>query len=133
MQPQDPTPDVGSQTDVAPLGRTQNPPPHELPAGQSPDVPWDTIAADADFKKLLMSKAAFVAPATAFFLIYYFALPVLVGWFPALMKTRIGPVNLAYLFALSQFFMAWIVAGFYDVKAARWDKAATALIAKYIR
>ena len=59
------------------------------------------------------------------------ALPVLVGWFPDLMKTRIGSVNAAYLFALSQFFMAWIVAGIYVVKAAGWDKSAAQIIAKF--
>ena len=56
---------------------------------------------------------------------------MLVGWFPDLMKTKIGSLNLAYLFALSQFFMAWIVAGFYVVKAAGWDKSAAALLAKF--
>ena len=47
------------------------------------------------------------------------------------MKTKIGSVNYAYLFALSQFFMAWIVAGFYVVRAAGWDKQAAALLAKF--
>ena len=56
---------------------------------------------------------------------------MLVGWWPDLMKTKIGSVNLAYLFALSQFFMAWIVAGFYVAKAAGWDKSAAALLAKF--
>ena len=92
---------------------------------------WDAIAADADFKKLLADKARFILPASIFFIVYYFALPVLVGWWPDLMKTKIGSVNVAYLFALSQFFMAWIVAGFYVVKAAGWDKSAAALLAKF--
>ena len=61
-------------------------------------------------------------------ILYYFALPILVGWFPELMKKKIGDgANLAYLFALSQFFMAWIVAGLYVMKAGSWDRAATRL------
>ena len=53
-----------------------------------------------------------------FFIVYYFALPVLVGYARPLMEKRVlGPVNLAYLFALSQFFMAWIIAALY-VRAA---------------
>ena len=55
----------------------------------------------------------------SFFVVYYFALPILVGYAPELMnKTVLGPVNLAYLFALSQFFMAWGIAWLY-VRAAR--------------
>ena len=81
-------------------------------------------------KALLKAKAAFVVPATLFFVVYYFALPVLVGWFPALMEKRIGPVNLAYIFALSQFFMAWIVAYVYLRKASKFDEQQNAIIAK---
>ena len=68
---------------------------------------------------------------TVFFVIYYFALLVLVGWWPDLMKTQVlGKVNLAYLFALSQFFMAWIMAWIYTRVAAQWDLAAQAILAE---
>lgn len=128
----DPTPVVGSQTDMAPLGRSGEKPPHERTADEERDgIPWDTIAAYPGFKELLGAKASFVVPATIFFLLYYFALLLLVGWFPDLMKKEVGGVNLAYWFALSQFFMAWIVAGLYVAKAAAWDKAAANLIAKF--
>ena len=130
--PDDATPIVGSQTDIAPLGRGGAKPSHELTADEERGgIPWDAIAADADFKKLLASKFRFIAPAVVFFLAYYFALPVLVGWFPDLMKTKVGSVNVAYLFALSQFFMAWIIAGFYVAKAAGWDLAVARLAAKF--
>ena len=60
-----------------------------------------------------------------FFIVYYFALPVLIGYARPFMETRVfGPVNLAYLFALSQFFMAWIIAGLYVRAAARFDRMA---------
>jgi uncharacterized membrane protein (DUF485 family) len=42
-----------------------------------------------------------------------------------------GDVNIAYLFALSQFFMAWILAGIYVAAAAGWDKKEHALLAKH--
>ena len=49
-----------------------------------------------------------IVPATVFFVVTYFALPVAAGWFPELMKMEVwGKVNVAYLFALSQFFMTW--------------------------
>jgi uncharacterized membrane protein (DUF485 family) len=37
-------------------------------------------------------------------------------------------VNLAYLFALSQFFVAWIIAALYVRAAARFDKMAAGVI-----
>ena len=130
--PRDYTPESAAPTDIAPLGRSGAKPAHERTADEDRDAAdWDAIAAHDDFKKLLAAKAAFIVPATIFFLTYYFALPVLVGWFPDLMKTKVGSVNVAYLFALSQFFMAWMVAAFYVVKAAGWDRAAAALLAKF--
>jgi uncharacterized membrane protein (DUF485 family) len=56
----------------------------------------------------------------------------LVGWFPKFMEQKVvGEVNLAYLFALSQFFMAWIVAFLYVSAAAGWDRQAAAVLAKF--
>jgi uncharacterized membrane protein (DUF485 family) len=78
---------------------------------------WDRIAESKEFKHLMATKRAFIVPAFIFFVVYYFALPVLVGYAPAFMSTKMLGVNLAYLFALSQFFVAWIIAGLY-VKAA---------------
>ncbi|MEP6671528.1 MAG: DUF485 domain-containing protein [Chthoniobacter sp.] len=130
--PRDFTPESAAPTDIAPLGRTGSKPAHEMTAEEERgSVDWDVIAADADFKKLLAAKIRFILPMTIFFLVYYFTLPVLVGWFPDFMKTRVGNVNVAYLFAFSQFFMAWIVAGIYVSKAAGWDKDAAAVLAKF--
>ena len=86
---------------------------------------------DADFQQLVAAKRRFIIPATIFFIVYYFALPVLVGYFPGLMDVNmIGNINLAYLFALSQFFMAWIIAGLYIGRAGNYDKMAAAIIKK---
>jgi len=126
------TPAVGAETDVARLGHSGPPPPHEQTADEDKDVVnWDQIAATADFKELIRDKAKFIVPASIFFVVYYFALPVLVGYFPELMEKRvIGKLNLAYLFALSQFFMAWGLAWIYLRKASRFDDQAHAIIAK---
>ena len=40
----------------------------------------------------------------------------------------LGPLNLAYLFALSQFFMAWIIAALYVRAAGKWDAMAHRII-----
>ncbi|HEX8283461.1 MAG TPA: DUF485 domain-containing protein [Pyrinomonadaceae bacterium] len=129
-EPGDRTPEVGSATDVAPLGRDASKPAHELTADEDSDVAdWDRVAAGEEFKGLLASKRRFIVPATVFFVVYYFALPLLVGYAPGLMRRRVlGPLNLAYLFALSQFFMAWGVAALYVRAAGGWDETARRIV-----
>ena len=124
------TPSVGAETDVAPLGRAAVKPAHERTADEDLDiVDWDRVASRDDFRALVAAKRAFIVPATLFFVVYYFALPVLVGYAPAFMKTEVfGVVNLAYVFALSQFFMAWLVAALYLRAAGRFDRMAQTVI-----
>ena len=130
--PSDLTPESASPTDIAPLGRDHRPAHERTGAEEAADANWEAIAADPGFKALLASKAKFIIPATVFFIIYYFSLPVLVGWFPeAMSKPAIGPMNWAYLFAFSQFIMAWILAFFYVAAAAGWDRQASVLLAKF--
>ena len=131
-EPGDFTPTVGAETDVAPLGRAAAKPAHELTADEDADVAdWDRVAATEEFKQLLASKRRFIIPATVFFIVYYFALPISVGYAPGLMDTKIiGVINLAYLFALSQFFMAWTIAALYVRAASKWDAMAARIIAK---
>lgn len=122
--PEDPTPIVGAATDVARLSRGAPKPSHELTADEEArGVDWQAIAASERFQNLLRAKRRFIIPAMIFFIAYYFALPVLVGYARPFMEKRIwGAVNLAYLFALSQFFMAWIIAALYVRAAAKFDK-----------
>ena len=128
-EPGDRTPEVGAATDVAPLGRDRAKPAHELTAEEDADgTDWDSVAAQEEFKALLASKRRFIVPMTVFFVLYYFALPVLVGYAPRLMETRVLGLNVAYLFALSQFFMAWAVAALYVRAAGGWDETARRVI-----
>ena len=130
--PDDPTPIVGAATDSAPLGRSGAKPAHERTADEDrASADWSALAASESFKQLIRAKRRFIIPATIFFVVYYFALPVLVGYAPALMQTRVfGAVNVAYLFALSQFFVAWIIAALYVRAAARFDRMAAGVIGK---
>ena len=123
-------PVVGAPTDVAPVGRAHEKPAHEQTAAEDVDVAdWERVAALAEFKALLAAKARFIVPATVFFVAYYFALPLAVGYAPQwAAKKVIGVVNVAYLFALSQFFMAWLVAVLYVRAAARFDAMAHGVI-----
>src|SRR5213080_1082880 len=126
------TPELGAATDVAPLGRSETKPAHELTAVEDADpVDWSLVTQMPEFRAMVRAKLRFIIPATLFFVIYYFALPVLVGYAPTLMSKRvIGVVNIAYLFALSQFFMAWIIAALYLRAAAKFDKLEHKVIEK---
>lgn len=119
---QDLTAVAGAETDISPLGHKQKPA-HEHTTDEDRDVAdWDRVAAMEEFKSLVVAKRKFILPATIFFIIYYFALPVLVGYAPTLMAKKVlGVVNLAYLFALSQFFMAWVLAALYVRAAGKFD------------
>jgi uncharacterized membrane protein (DUF485 family) len=91
---------------------------------------WDHAAAHPEFQALMRAKRRFTIPAVCFFVIYYFALPISVGYAPAFMATPvIGPINLAYLFALSQFFVAWFIAFLYVRKAEKFDAMARTVLA----
>jgi uncharacterized membrane protein (DUF485 family) len=96
------------------------------------DTPdWAAIERTPEFRALVRAKRAFIIPATLFFVAYYFALPALVGYWPDLMSTRIaGNINLAYLFALSQFVMAWAIMALYVRRAQRYDRMVEQLLAR---
>ena len=96
---------------------------------QTGSTDWDRIANSRKFQDLIATKKDFIVPAFVFFVLYYFALPVLVGYAPNFMSTKIwGVVNLAYLFALSQFFVAWIIAALYVRAADDFDRLSKDII-----
>jgi uncharacterized membrane protein (DUF485 family) len=127
------TPVAGSATDVAPLGRYAAKPAHERTADEDVDVAdWERVAALDEFKALLAAKRRFIVPAVVFFIAYYFALPVMVGYAPKWMATKVsGVVNVAYVFALSQFFVAWLVAALYVRAAGRFDAMARRIVERF--
>ena len=96
---------------------------------QSRASAWEALAASPEFRRLISAKRNFIIPAVIFFLVYYFALPLGNGLAPRLMNTKIiGNINLAYLFALSEFVMAWILAAVYIRRANRvFDPLAAAV------
>jgi uncharacterized membrane protein (DUF485 family) len=127
---EDPTPIVGAATDISPVGRAAPKPPHEQTADEERGaVDWEALAAKESFKQLIRAKRRFIIPAMIFFIVYYFALPILVGYARPFMETRVfRAINIAYLFALSQFFMAWIIAALYVRAAAKFDRMAADVI-----
>jgi uncharacterized membrane protein (DUF485 family) len=91
---------------------------------------WKAIANSKACKDLIAVKKTFIVPAFAFFLLNYLALAILVGYAPKLASTRvIGTVTIAYLFALSQFAVGWLIAALYLVAASRFDALTVDILA----
>ena len=107
--------------------------PDQMQADQSGQTVWDRVAQSHEFKDLMATKKIFIVPAFIFFVIYYFLLPILVGYAPKFMDTRVlGNVNLAYLFALSQFVMSWTIAALYVRAGDRFDQISKDIIDKAV-
>jgi uncharacterized membrane protein (DUF485 family) len=81
---------------------------------------WERLRGSAEFHKLLRTKTAFVLPATVFFLVFYMLLPLGIAFAPDLMKTNlVGHINVAYVFALAQFVVTWVLTWLYIRRADR--------------
>jgi uncharacterized membrane protein (DUF485 family) len=93
---------------------------------------YEAIAASKPFRHLLAIKKAFIIPAFLIFLVYYFALAVLVGYAPRFASTRVvGTVTVGYLFALSQFAVGWIIAVLYLLAATKFDALTADILGQY--
>ena len=80
----------------------------------------EAAARDPELVELERRHNRFIWPVTAFFLIYYLSLNVLAGLAPDFMgKKLFGEFTFGYLYALSQFLMAFIVAWAYTRYARR--------------
>ena len=95
----------------------------------------EAVGRDPEMVELEHRHSRFVWPATVFFLLYYMALNILAGTSPGLMGRKlVGEFTFGYLFALSQFVMAFVVAWVYSRWAAsRMDPLATDLREKLHR
>jgi uncharacterized membrane protein (DUF485 family) len=90
---------------------------------------WQRIEGEPQFRELVKQKRLFIIPATIAFVVYYFSLPILVGYFPQLMSHKVGSISLAYLFALSQFVVAWVIMGLYLHRAKTFDELEQGVVA----
>ncbi len=82
---------------------------------------WLRVERTSAFKELVRSKKAFIVPATIFFFVFYFGLPVLAGFTAVLDSYAIGSITWAYVYAFAQFAMTWILMHLYVSRANRWD------------
>jgi uncharacterized membrane protein (DUF485 family) len=95
----------------------------------------EAVGRDPEMVELESRHRRFVWPATIFFIVYYMLLNILAGTSPDLMGTKLfGEFTFGYLFALSQFVMAFVVAWIYTRWAAtRIDPLASDLREKLHR
>lgn len=102
-----------------------------VPRRTAEESRWEALESDPELQQLLAEKRRFIVPATIFFIAYYFALPILVGYLPDLMSKKvIGNINLAYLFAVSEFVMTGVIVYLYVQRANKWDALAADIRAK---
>lgn len=89
-------------------------------ASMASTVDWAAIDRDPRFQALHKKKTSFLWSLMIISIVYYFLLPIGAAYFPELFKVKVwGPVNFGLLFALSEFIVAWSVAGIYARRANR--------------
>jgi len=78
---------------------------------------------DGDNERIRVSaKRRFVLSAVLFFVVFYFALPLLIGLTSVLDTQAIGALNLAYIYTYAQFVMILVLGQLYLARAKRWDE-----------
>ncbi|MBS4172646.1 DUF485 domain-containing protein [Bacillus sp. FJAT-49736] len=95
-------------------------------------IDFESIAESKKFKELISTKKKFIISCTIFFLVFYFALPVLTSYSKILNTKAIGEISWAWIFALLQFIMTWVLCTIYVKKAASFDKLAEEVISENI-
>lgn len=63
---------------------------------------WDRVAESHEFKDLMATKKIIIIPAFLFFLVYYFLLPILVGYAPKFMDIKFGATSISHIFSRSR-------------------------------
>ncbi len=95
------------------------------------EMNWAAIDADPRFQALHKKKTTFLWGLMIFSVIYYFLLPIGAAYYQDLFRIQVwGPVNVGILFALSEFIVAWTIAGVY---AKRANKVFDTMAAEIIR
>src|SRR5215210_428974 len=82
---------------------------------------WVRVERTSAFKELAQKRKAFIIPATIFFLVFFFGLPVLAAFSTILNVKVLGPLTLAYVYGFAQFAMTWILMHLYVSRANKWD------------
>jgi uncharacterized membrane protein (DUF485 family) len=92
-----------------------------LGGGHRPDIDWVAAERSPEFQELVRKRRAFVLPATAFFMTWYFGFIILAGYAPDFMGREFitDGMTVGYALALSQFVMTWVLGWLYVRRATR--------------
>ena len=89
-------------------------------AEHHPEIDWEAVERSPEFRELIRRKKAFVIPATAFFMAWYFGFIILAGYAPDFMGESVYQgLTVGYCLALSQFVMVLVLGIWYLRKADR--------------
>jgi uncharacterized membrane protein (DUF485 family) len=89
---------------------------------ESTSIDYTQITRSSSFQQLMRAKKNFILPLTLFFLVFYFALPILTSYSNVLNSPAIGPISWGWLFAFAQFIMTWVLCTLYSKRAAKFDE-----------
>ena len=82
---------------------------------------WVRVERTSAFQEYSRKRKAFLIPATIFFLLFFFGLPLLAAFTTVLNGKAVGPLTWAYIYGIAQFFMTWILMHVYVNQANKWD------------
>lgn len=85
-------------------------------------VDYTKIVQSSSFQQLLHDKRNFILPWSIFFLVFYFALPILTAYSKVLNQTAFGTISWAWVFGGAQFIMTWALCIIYSKRAAKFDQ-----------
>ena len=91
---------------------------------------YSAIVKSEEFQQLLKEKKKFILPFTLFFLVFYFALPIMTSYTSVLNHKFYGHITWAWVFAFAQFVMTWALCMIYSKKAVRFDKLSNEVLKK---
>ncbi|MCR8641224.1 DUF485 domain-containing protein [Paenibacillus sp. N1-5-1-14] len=91
-------------------------------SSKSKSIAYEEVEKSKKFKALISNKKRFMIPMTIFFLLFYFALPILTSYTKVLNNPAIGPISWAWVFAFGQFVMTWVLCIIYSRKAKQFDR-----------
>jgi len=85
-------------------------------------VDYSSVIRSEAFQLLLKKKKAFILPASIFFFVFYFTLPVMTSYSQVLNTPAFGAITWAWVFAFAQFIMTWALCSLYTKRSAEFDQ-----------
>jgi uncharacterized membrane protein (DUF485 family) len=96
-------------------------------------VDYEKIVESEQFKGFMKEKRRFTVPMTIFFLVFYFLLPIFTSYTTFLNTPAFGDISWAWIFAVAQFVMTWVLCTIYVKKANSFDEKVEAIMNDQIK